>query len=318
MEVLGIDISKADFHACLIDGQKRKGNSFPNTPTGYKQLLAWLRNRKCNSPHACMEATGSYWYGVALALDKAGLKVSVVPPSRTALFARSQLRRTKTDSVDAEMIAEFCLTQSPTIWEPPAAGVLELRGFLSYRNQLVVQRTALKQLAAQVTMNAELQRLHREQIDALKLMIDNLEEQMRALVGRHSSIKRDVEIVQSIPGFGFLSAVSVAVRLPVDRIRNAKAAGAYVGLSPQRKDSGTSVHGKPRICKIGNSDLRRELYMPALTAMRFNPSLSIFAGRLKERGKPNKVVLAAIMRKLVVLAYTLLKSGMPYDRALAA
>lgn len=318
MAVLGIDISKADFHACLIYGSNRDRKSFPNNPTGFQQLLRWLENRKCERVHACMEATGAYWFGLALALIKADQKVSVVNPSRTVNFARSQLRRTKTDHVDAQMLAEFCKTQKPRIWIPRAPEILELRGFLSYRNQLVAQRTALKHIAAQVHMDAALRRLHDEQLDSLERMIDALEQQMRVHVKRHKSLKAQIELVSGIPGFGFLSAAAVVTRLPVEQIRNAKAAGAYVGLSPADRQSGTSVHGKPRICKTGNAQLRRDLYMPALSAMRFNPTLSAFAKRLKAKGKPNKVIIVAVMRRLIVLAYALLKDGNAYDRTLAA
>lgn len=318
MAVVGIDVSKADFHACLIDGATQRLKSFPNGPSGYRQLLKWLKNRKTTSMHACMEATGAYWRGLATALNDADLKVSVVNPNRTVMFARSQLRRTKTDAVDAQMIAEFCKTQRPERWTPPPQEILELRGFQSYRAQLVLQRTALKQLAAQVGMNAALQRVHREQVDSLNLTIQELEQQMQALVTRHASLKRQVEVVRSIPGFGFLTAVAVVSRLPMERIRNAKAAAAYVGLTPAERQSGTSVKGKPRICKTGNAELRRDLYMPALAAIRCNASLAAFADRLKGKGKPSKVVITAVMRKLIVLAYTLLKGEISYDPALAA
>lgn len=103
-----------------------------------------MKNRKCSNVHACLEATGAYWLKLATTLDRAGIKVSVVNPSRTVMFARNQLRRANSDAVDAEMIAEFCKSQSPEVWSPPAAEALELRAFLSYRMQLVAQRVVLK------------------------------------------------------------------------------------------------------------------------------------------------------------------------------
>lgn len=313
MATLGIDVSKADFHACLIEGSKRGRKSFPNGPAGYRQLMQWMKNRKCSNVHACMEATGAYWLKLATALDRADIKVSVVNPSRTVMFARSQLRRTKTDAVDAEMIAEFCQSQSPAIWTPPAPETLELRGFLSYRAQLVAQRVALKQLATQVEANVTLRRMHAAQMDSLDETIDELEKQMQMLVKRHATLRQQVDIVRSIPGFGFLSSAAVVARLPIERIRDAKAAGAYVGLTPADRQSGTSVLGVPRICKTGNAELRRDLYMPALAAMRHNPTLSTFAARLKSKGKHNKVVIVAVMRKLITLAYTLLTKGIAYS-----
>jgi transposase len=309
---LGIDISKADFHACLLDGAKLNRKSFPNGQAGYRQLVQWMKNRKCASAHACMEATGTYWMGLATALHAAGFTVSVVNPSRTVMFARSQLRRTKTDVVDAEMIAQFCKAHVPEPWTPPAAEILELRGFLTYRSQLIAQRTALRQLAQQLEMNPALQKLHTRQIAELEATIESVTEQMHSLIAHHRSLQSQVDLVRSIPGFGSISAAAVVARLPIERLRDAKAAGAYAGLTPAERQSGTSIHGKPRICKTGNAELRRDLFMPALAAIRFNPALRVFAERLKAKGKPNKVIIVAVMRKLVVLAYTLLKRQTPY------
>jgi transposase len=160
MDALGIDVSKADFYACLLQGQRRTRQSFSNTAGGYQRLQRWLKNRRAGKIHACMEATGAYWIGLAAALYEAGITVSVVNPSRTALFARSQLRRTKTDQVDAEMIAEFCRTQRPDAWSPPPAHVRELRGLLSYRDELVAARVRLKQIAGEIEATKALKRLH--------------------------------------------------------------------------------------------------------------------------------------------------------------
>jgi transposase len=130
MDVLGIDVSKGDFHVCLLQGEKRFKERFLNSPTGYRRLRSWLRKRRSSELHVCMEATGAYWHELAKALYDAGFAVSIVNPSRTAFFARSQLGRTKTHQVDAEMIAEFCRSQDPKPWTPPAPEILELRGLL--------------------------------------------------------------------------------------------------------------------------------------------------------------------------------------------
>lgn len=317
MDVLGIDVSKDDFHACLIQGAVRTKKSFPNGPAGYRQVQRWLKNRRCSSVHACMEATGAYWLGLAIALHQSGVLVSVENPSRTAMFARSQLRRTKTDRVDSEMIAEFCQTQNPRAWTPPPAETLELRGFLSYREHLVNERTRLKQLVKQVQVTGELGRLHAKQLKALDQSIADLEKQMHKLLKRHESLARQVATVMTIPGIGFVTAVAIVAKLPLERLRDGKAAAAYIGVTPSERQSGTSVLGKPRICKTGNASLRRDLYMPALVASRFNPVLKAFAQRLKEKGKPAKVITVAVMRKLVVLAFTLLKNGTSFSPVIA-
>ena len=166
MDVLGIDISKADFHGCLIQGNKQAKNSFPNAPAGFQRIRTWLRKRGCGQDARCMEATGAYWVGLGVALHEAGLEVSVVNPARTVHFARSQLRRTKTDQVDAEMIAEFCKTQKPDLWSPSAREILELRGLLSYRAQLVDDQVRLTQMVSQIHVSKGLARLHAKQVES--------------------------------------------------------------------------------------------------------------------------------------------------------
>lgn len=307
MDVLGIDISKADFHGCLIQGQRLTKHSFPNVPAGYRQVRRWLRNRGCTKVHACMEATGAYWEGLATALYDAGVAVSVVNPNRTVHFARSQLRRTKTDLADAEMIAQFCKTQKPDRWTPPPQEILELRGLLSYRAQLLGDRVRLEQMASQIHLSKELAKLHVKQLKTLQQSLAAVERQLNAFVKAHDVLKRQVDKLTAVAGIGLLTAVAIVAKLPVERLRDGKAAAAYVGVTPRERQSGTSLHGKPRICKTGNGGLRRDLYMPAAVAMRHNAILRAFAERLRERGKPAKLVLIAVMRKLVVLAYMILK-----------
>lgn len=307
MDMLGIDISKADFHACLIQGSRQKTHSFPNNAKGYRQLQRWLGNRKACEIHACMEATGNYWRGLASWLFERGLHVSVVNPARTALFARSQLRRTKTDKVDALMIAEFCQTQHPCFWSPPAPGTLEIRGLLSYRQELVSEVHRINQIADQVHVSKQLRRFHTSHLNRVKAGIAAIDAQLREAVEANAAIASQVAKLQSVKGLGFLTATILVAKLPVDRLRDGKAAAAYVGLTPRDRQSGTSVKGKPHICKTGDGTLRRDLYMPANVAMRFNPVLAAFAAQLKERGKPPKAITVAVMRKLVVLAFNLLK-----------
>lgn len=315
VDVLGIDISKADFHVCLVQGEKRSHKSFPNAAVGYRQLRSWMKSRRSSEVHACMEATGAYWMGLATALYDAGLVVSVVNPSRTVMFARSQLRRTKTDQVDAEMIADFCKTQTPTSWSPPPAEILELRGLLSYRDHLVKEKIRLSQVASQIFVGKELEKLHIQQVKTYEKTLEALERQLRSFLKTHQTLSKAVDNLTAVSGIGLLTALAIVAKLPVDRLRDRKAAAAYIGVTPSERQSGTSIHGKPRICKTGNGSLRRDLYMPAAVAMRYNPILKAFSERLKAAGKPPKVILVAVMRKLIVLAFSILKLGLTPSRA---
>ena len=122
--VLGIDIAKLKFDVCLIkENGKAKHKIFANTKHGFEQLVIWLNSHTVSNLHACLEATGSYGEALALYLFDAGYRVSVVNPAQVKAFAASRLTRTKTDKVDAELIARFCLLQQPSAWQPPAPAV---------------------------------------------------------------------------------------------------------------------------------------------------------------------------------------------------
>ncbi len=313
MAILGVDISKASFHCCLIDGEIRRASKFDNKLIGYRRVLKWLKAEGADDVHACMEATGPYWRGLANSLSSAGLRVSVVNPSRTAHYARSQLRRTKTDAVDAEMLADFCRSQKPDVWKPPAPEILKLRAFLTYRRQLVKQQTAQNLAIAGIDSNAALRRIHAVQLRAIAKAIAAVDRELRSFMKQYPGLRESVAQVQSIPGIGTLSAATIVAHLPVDRLRDKKAVGAYAGLSPSERQSGTSLHGKPRICKTGNAELRGAMYMPAIVAIQCNPTMKAFAERLKARGKPSKVIIVAVMRKMLVLAYTLLLDKTDFD-----
>jgi transposase len=188
---------------------------------------------------------------------------------------------------------------------------------LSYRNHLVQETVRFKQMAAQIHVSKELHKAHVQQLKALEKTRAAVEKQLRALVETYRGVGKQVEALTAVSGFGFLTALVIVAKLPAERLRNGKAAAAYAGLAPSERQSGTSVHGKPRICKTGNASLRRDLYMPAVVAMRHNPILRAFAEGLKQRGKPAKVIVAAVMRKLVVLAFTILKRDLNSRAALA-
>ena len=313
VDFLGIDISKGDFHAHLLQGNRSAKKVFPNSLVGYKQLGKWLDNRKSSDLHSCMEATGAYWLGTAMFLHSHYGKVSVVNPTCIKMFARSKLRRTKTDSVDAEIIAEYCSTQNPRAWVPPAKEILEIRALLTYRDELVAEKLRVKQISTSVHEAGVFHATATQHREKLEEFIKNVEQQLRELIQNTSELSIAAKNLQTIPGIGWLTAASLLARLPMDRLANSKAAAAHAGLAPRERQSGTSVHGRARICKTGDAHLRKALYMPALAVLRGSSPLGQFAARLTAAGKPGKVVVVAVMRKLVTIAYAILKSGKPYS-----
>jgi transposase len=310
---LGIDISKETFHALLLGDRGETKKVFPNTQKGFEQLIAWLRNRHASDVSICMEATGPYWESLALYLHGLGYRVSVVNPARIKAFAQSELLRTKTDAVDAALIARFCKSQNPEPWAPPPPEVRILQALMRHYEHLKTtraQQSVYEQSSEALVVKASIH----EVIATLDAQIAQVEKQIRQHFDDHPDLKRKRDLLISIPGIGETTAGSLLAEIPnLDRFESAKAVAAYAGLSPRQRRSGTSIHGRPRLCKTGNSRLRKALYMPAIVALRFNPVLRAFAARLTAVGKHKRLIIGAVMRKLLVLAYGILRSGKRFD-----
>jgi transposase len=310
---LGIDISKETFHAALLSDRGEAKKVFPNMPKGFEQLTAWLKNRHANDAHACMEATGAYWEALALYLHGLGNSVSVVNPVRIKAFAQSELLRTKTDAVDAALIARFCRAQVPEPWLPPPPEIRTLQALMRHYEHLKttrVQQSVYEQSSETPVVKASI----REVIATLDAQIAQVEREIRQHFDDHPDLRHKRDLLTSIPGIGETTAGTLLSEIPhIDRFESAKAVAAYAGLSPRQRRSGTSIHGKPRLCKTGNGRLRKALYMPAIVALRFNPVLRVFAERLATVGKHKRLIIGAVMRKLLVLAFGILRSGKRFD-----
>ena len=310
---LGIDISKDTFHAALLSDRGESNKDFANTQRGFEQLVAWLSNRRVGDVSVCMEATGAYWEALAMHLHGLGHRVSVVNPARIKAFAQSELLRTKTDAVDAALIARFCKSQTPEPWVPPPPEIRILQALMRHYEHLKVtrvQQSVYEQSAEAAVVKASI----REVIATLDAQIAQVEREIRQHFDDHPDLKRKRDLLTSIPGIGETTAGTLLSEIPhLDRFDSAKAVAAYAGLSPRHRRSGTSIHGKPRLCKTGNARLRKALYMPAIVALRFNPVLRAFANRLGAVGKHKRLVIGAVMRKLLVLAFGILRSGKRFD-----
>jgi len=315
---LGLDISKLTIDACLLDDRGEHVKKIANNPKGFEQLSRWLENRKVKkSVHACMEATGSYYEGVAEHLSDAGVFVSVVNPSQIKAFSQTVLARTKTDKVDAHLIADFCRLHEPAGWIAPTAEERKLRGFVRFCSKL-------KETRASYLVQKETPNLVPEVLQSIAEVIENLDEQIAKLeseidefIDKDSDLRGKRDLLCSIQGIGKTTAATIMVEAPrLEEFTDSKAASAYAGLSPKTRTSGTSVRGSGAICKTGNSRLRKALWWPAIVAIKHNPRIKDFADRLAAHGKPKKKIIIAAMRKLLVLAYGVLKSGRPFDGAL--
>jgi len=310
--VLGIDVAKDAFVAALLLGECKLSGDFPNSKEGYLRLGRWLGKHKAKTCHVCLEATGRYWEELALSLHEQGHKVSVVNPARIASYAKSQLARNKTDALDAELIARFCQREEPPAWTPPTPEMRELQAMARHRQALVANRTQEHNRLSSSPPSLPVRTLIEGHLQFLEAQITELERQIGQHIDNYSTLSRERELITSIPGYGDASAAKLIAE-NISAFKSARAVAAQSGLTPRLRQSGSSLHSKGSICRTGSDRLRSSLYFCALTAMRHNPLISRFAQRLRERGKPKMVVVVACMRKLLCLAWGVLKSGVPFD-----
>jgi transposase len=310
--VMGIDIAKQKFDVALLLDGKTKHKTCKNSAKGFETLMVWLEKQGIQKVHACLEATGNYGEDLAIYLHEAGHTVSIVNPARIKGFAQSELIRTKTDKIDAGVIARFCLAMKPDVWISPSPEIRSLRALVKRVDSLIDMRSQEKNRIS--TAHESVLLLIKEHIAYLDQEIEKIRKQIADLIGRNPHLKQRKELLDSIPGIGKATIPHILAELDdLDKFTHVREVVAFIGLAPKETISGSSIKGKPRLCKIGHARLRKALYMPALVSIQCNPVMIAFYNRLKEKGKNGKVIVCAIMRKLVHVIFGILKSGKKYD-----
>lgn len=314
LPILGIDIAKKKFDVCLLKDVKQYHKVFTNDKAGFVHLVSWCKTQGVEQTHACLEATGFYGEALAEYLHKQGHQVSVVNASQIKSFGRSQLRRTKNDKIDSQLIAHFCKMHQPKLWQPMRDEQKKLREH--YR---CLQ--SLKEQLLQVSNHMENPTLDKTVQQAWKTLKQTIQEQIKAidknimkLIEHSVYLSQSVEHLSGILGVGRLTAVGVLCEFPpIESFNNVRQYVAYAGLNTAHYHSGSSRWGKGRVSKIGSNRARKLLYMPAIVAKSHNPLFKEWAHKLKERGKAPKVIIVAIMRKLLHIFFGMLKNGQPFN-----
>jgi len=314
---LGIDISKSKFDACLVrDGGKLRHRVFPNSPAGFSQLCAWLAKHKVEHAHACLEATGAYGEALATYLHDAGHTVSVVNPAQIKAYAQSRLSRAKTDKADATLIAQFCHERRPPRWSPLPQEAREWQA-LARRLDSLLEMRQLEANRLEVAGTQPVKESLSEHIAFLDAEVARAQGLIRSHIDRHPGLRAQRELLVSIPGIGETTAAELLSEImDVKLYGGARQLAAFAGLAPRLHESGSSVRRKARLSKAGAPRLRKALYFPAVVAIRHNPYVKDLGERLRARGKCPMQVIGAAMRKLIHLAYGVLKSGRPFDPAM--
>jgi transposase len=318
--VLGIDVSKNRLDASLSSSNKVRARSFVNSSDGWRQLQDWVMAQKIRRVHACLESTGRYSLGIACALCEAGHVVSIVNPAQIRDFTRTKLGRNKTDGVDASHIREYCELFKPKPWAPPSEAHRRLGELQTIRAGIVAGLTQWKNRKSSGMVDTVAQSLVDATISHFTSQLGAVDEAIAQTIDNDSDLRRKRDLLLSISGVGEILAGVVLAELPgPDRLRSSTEVVAYAGLNPRQHQSGTSIDRMTRISKIGNAVLRAALYMPAMSAMRYNPAIVALVARLKSRGRlTSKQIVVAAMRKLLVLCFGVLKTGKPFDPAIAA
>lgn len=257
-----------------------------------------------------LEATSTYWTQVATALHTAGYAVSVVNPKQAHDFAKAILQHAKTDPLDAKMLVQLGMKLQPPRWTPPPAIYAQLQQRLAWRDSLIHLRTQVQNqqhalLHEAVVVDAVVAR-QMALIADLTAQVAGVERELTELLGSADAWAASIVRLQSIPGVGLVTAAWLVVATAnFTACASVGAATAYLGLAPHPWQSGSSVRGQPHIGHSGNARVRQALYMAAVSAVRCHPILRAFYKRLREAGKPAKVALCAVARKLLHLAWAL-------------
>lgn len=315
---LGIDVAKEKMDVLLLVEQRSSYRVFANLAAGFEQLSAWLQQEQIEQVHACLEATGSYSEAIALYLFERGHTVSVLNPAVLVNYRKSRNTRSKTDKLDAMLLAQYARERQPLAWHPLPTEVSALRSLLSYRTD--VQQTLLQARNRQRAGGLEpwvASRLH-TQIEQLVNELKLVEERIWKHCQTSTKLSATWSRLQTICGIGRLAAAQLIAQIgEIERFAHPGALVSLAGLAVKQRESGSSVHGRAQMDRHGRRTLRQLLYMCALVAMRWDPQMRAWAQRLKVRGKPTKVVLVAVMRKLLHIIYGVWKNGRDYDAHLA-
>ncbi|HEX3553821.1 MAG TPA: IS110 family transposase [Thermoanaerobaculia bacterium] len=318
-QFVGIDVSARHLSIGIEDDcGTTQQLDLPNTPTGHQQLIKRLRH-KGSTARVCLEWTGNYSLDLALALHHApNLEVMVVNPKAAHNFAEAFLQRAKTDAIDARILLEFAKRMPFRAWQPPSSDRLQLRALGRRISALTQMKTQEKNRLHSTEFGQDLHQAIRHDVEAhirhLEHQIQKLEQAALDLIWDEPQLRKDLLLLTSIKGIARTSAIHILSELcvlPSDMTDRQWV--AHAGLDPRHHESGTSVHKVAHISRIGNRHLRAALYMPALTAVQFDPHIRAYYQTLLQRGKQPMQALVAVMRKLLHSIHAMLRDGADFQ-----
>lgn len=304
--VLGMDVSKKDISLALLNDNRFFEKTIPNSPSGFKEILNFLRKHNALKAECFLE--GSYSEAVADFLFDNKLVVKVVNPYKIKSFARSRLSRIKTDRKDSQLIAEYgSVSFNDPAYQKPSQIIRSIRSL--YRTYLAQTKMSsqcknhIEHSTGELDKNVWMETLNEFELRRKKIVNRIID-----LINSDKKLKIQFKNLQSIDGIAEISAIAIIAEVQsVDKFMNARQLAAYCGLTPRICKSGTSVHKKPRISKFGNSFLRNALYFPAIVAIQRCEQFRRYSQKLLSRGKAKKQIIVAVMKKILLASFAILK-----------
>jgi transposase len=325
---VGLDIAKSDFTACIgkcnADGSYNlsKASKFDNTRAGFNQLLRWVRKHCEPSVETVysMEATGIYYESLAYHLHELKLYVSVLLPNKVKHYAKSLNIKSKTDSIDAEVIARMGLERKLDQWSPPSTIFKQLRDLTRLYSDLKVEKTGfinrLKSIQSGYAPSAFVTKATEDIIKQLEGSIANCVDEIERTISSDPWLKEKVAKLLTIKGLGLITiAIILAETAGFNNIYNAKQLASYAGYDIVQRESGSSIKGITRISKKGNTRIRSALHFPSLVAATHNQDFKTVYQRIN-KGKVSKMIgVIALQRKILLLTYAMWKNDTVYRQA---
>ncbi|MDH0704896.1 IS110 family transposase [Pseudomonas toyotomiensis] len=318
--VVGIDIAKHTFDIATLqsNGKHRTKAKMPNDLKGFEALQQWLLKHAEPQAWIVMEATGIYHEALAEWLFKQGYRVCVLNPAQPAFYARSQLQRVKTDKVDAKLLADYGSRHLAELrsWQPEAPEIRRLRA-LVHRLKDIQELEQIERNRLESAQESKVRDSIQSVLDHLKKQTDETLKAIKQLFDDNDDLRGKRDLLTSIDGIADRTAALLLAELgDIQRFDSSKAVTAFSGLNPRLQESGKHK-GHVRISRMGSARLRAGLYMPAVSSLTHNRAIREMAERMKAKGKAGKQIACAAMRKLLCIAYGVLKSGRPFEPTLA-
>ena len=326
-QVLGVDVAQKELVVTLgrinedLSKELYSYRVFRNKETGFVALLKWLKKETQEnvSVQVIMEATGVYHQRFAFFLTENGVDLSIVLPNKISNYIRTLETKTVTDKTCSEAIAQFGLERKLESWTRPNQLYKTLQQLTRERDQIVAERVVIKnQLHAENTEYMPNINSIKRLETRLKLMNKQeleIKNDIQKCIDKDDSVKKTIENLQTIPGIGQLTAVTILAETNgFELIRNKKQLTSYAGFDVKEKQSGTSVKGKPKISKRGNKHLRKCLHLPSLSAVKRSEVHKDLYVRIVSKSGVKMKALIAVQRKMLELTYVIFKNNTVFEQ----